>query len=134
MDFSLPQVAVASMNATHEEELSLLRTLADLLADPDSDPARLEEAVTAFRDHVEAHFSGEEKLMETYGFPPYPIHRAEHDRMRRLVTELCDGWQTETGRAALQRFVTREFPDWLIQHVETMDFVTAQFLAMHGVE
>ncbi len=134
MNISLPQVAVASMNATHEEELALLHALADLLAEPDAAPERLEEAVKAFRDHVEAHFSREEKLMETYGFPPYPIHRAEHDRMRHLVAELCDGWRTPEGRAALQRFVTQEFPDWLTQHVETMDFVTAQFLAMHGVE
>ena len=134
MDIHLPQVAVASMNATHEEELALLRELAALLADPDAAPEDLEKAIAAFRDHVETHFSREEKLMETYGFPPYPIHRAEHDRMRRLVTELCYGWRTEAGRAALQRFVTQEFPDWLTQHVETMDFVTAQFLAMHGVE
>ena len=132
MDIVLPQVAVASMNATHAEELAILEELAAALATP-GDAERLERAVEAFREHVEHHFSREERLMEEYGFPPYPIHRSEHDRMRALVARLCDGWRTAEGRAALQRFVEREFPDWLTQHVETMDTVTAQFLAMHGV-
>jgi hemerythrin len=134
MDLALPQVSVASMNATHEEELTLLRELANILAEAEPDEERLGAAVSAFRDHVEQHFSREEGLMEAYGFPPYPIHKSEHDRMRRIVSEYCANWNSAEGRAALQRFVTQEFPDWLSQHVQTMDMVTAQFLAMHGVE
>ena len=128
----LPQVAVASMNATHAEEVALLR---DLLSALDADDAaRAAELATAFAVHVEEHFAREERLMEQYGFPPYPIHKSEHDRMRPVVAELCAGADSAEGRAALARFIREEFLPWLSSHVATMDTATAHFLSMQGVE
>ncbi len=130
--FDIPQVAVPSMNATHAEELDLLRNLlAALEAD---DAARAAELATAFAVHVEEHFSREERLMEQHGFPPYPIHKSEHDRMRPMVAELCADVDDAAGRAALAHFIREEFLPWLSSHVATMDMATAHFLSMHGVE
>ena len=128
----IPQVAVASMNATHAEELALLR---ELLAALDArDAARAAELADAFAAHVEEHFAREERLMEQYGFPPYPIHRSEHDRMRAMVAEACAQADSAEGRAALARFIREVFLPWLSGHVATMDAATAHFLSMHGVE
>ncbi len=128
----LPQVAVPSMNAVHMEELDVLSALEKALDSGNAEA--IANAAQAFLDHVETHFSREEHLMEQYGFPPYPIHRHEHDLMRARVKDLCENCLNDTGREALLHFVRDEFPAWLTQHVSTMDMVTAQFLAMQGVE
>ena len=132
MNIEIPQVAVPSMNATHAEEVEVLRALAEAL-EGGSEEA-IGEAARALAEHVEEHFSREEDLMRQHHFPPFPIHKAEHDRMRAIVAELCAGWRDEAGREALKRFVEADFPNWLAQHVSTLDTVTAQFLSMHGVE
>ena len=132
MQIEIPQVMVPSMNATHAEEVEVLSELAAALAE--GDEARIKAAANALAEHVEEHFSREEDLMRTHHFPPYPVHKAEHDRMRMIVREKCAGWTTEEGRAALRRFVEEEFPGWLAEHVSTLDTVTAHFLSMHGVE
>ena len=132
MNIDIPQVMVASMNATHAEEVEIVRQLAAAL-EGDDDKA-LEEAANALAEHVEVHFTREEDNMRAHHFPPYPIHKSEHDRMRAIVRQLCDGWKSPEGRAALRRFVNEEFPEWLARHVSTLDTVTAQYLAMQGVE
>jgi len=131
-NIELPQVAVPSMNAVHAEEMEVLAALDEALTQGDAEA--IKQAAQAFLAHVEEHFSREERLMEQYGFPPYPIHRHEHELMRARVKEVCGQCDTEDGRQALARFVREEFPAWLTQHVSTMDMVTAQFLAMQGVE
>ena len=127
-----PQVAVESMNATHANEHRLLQELLAAL-NGDNEEA-LAAAVEAFSTHVHEHFAREEGLMQEYGFPPYPMHKGEHERLLAHLDEICANWQTPEGRAALKRFAEVEYPTWLSQHVSTMDMVTAQFLAMHGVE
>ncbi len=128
----VPEVAVASMNATHAEELGLIERLLAALDDEDAEAARaMAEDLAA---HVQEHFSREERLMEQYGFPPYPIHKAEHDRVRPLVAGACAAADDAKGRAALARFLREEFIPWLEHHVATMDMATAHFLAMQGVE
>jgi len=132
MRIDIPQVMVPSMNATHAEEVEILRMLEAAL--DGTDDAAIAEAARAFADHVEVHFSREEELMRAHAFPPYPIHKGEHDRMRGIVRELCGNCDNDAGRAALLSFIRRDFPAWLGQHVSTLDTVTAQFLSMHGVE
>ncbi len=128
----LPEVAVASMNATHAEEMEIIeRLLAALAAD---DAPAVQEAAEDFARHVEEHFSREERLMEQHGFPPYPIHKGEHDYMRAEVAAVCAVVDMAEGRAKLKAFLEQEFLPWLVNHVSTMDMATAHFLAMHGVE
>lgn len=131
-DIQLPQVAVESMNATHAEELNLIAGLLRSL-EQDDVPGVM-QAATAFAVHVEEHFAREERLMEQYGFPPYPIHKHEHEQMRPLVAQACANVDTPQGREELRRFIEQQFLPWLENHVATMDTATAHFLAMQGVE
>ncbi len=132
MHIEIPQVMVPSMNATHAEEVEIVQALEAALES--GADAAIADAARAFADHVEVHFSREEELMRAHAFPPYPIHKGEHDRMRAIVGELCANCDNDAGRAALLTFVRKDFPAWLAQHVSTLDTVTAQFLSMHGVE
>ena len=70
--------------------------------------------------------------MQTYGFPAYPIHAGEHERVLGHLRDLCARWRDSGDTSELVRFVNEEWPRWFEQHLASMDAVTAQFLAQAG--
>ena len=66
------------------------------------------------------------------GFPPYPVHRAEHERQLERVATVHSAWTSTRDVALLREFVQRELPEWMTNHILTMDTVTAQYLAASG--
>ena len=65
-------------------------------------------------EHTVRHFAGEERLMEEYKFPPFPIHLSEH------VFALEDLRAAESN--------------WLDERISTMDTVTARFLSKFDIQ
>ena len=128
----LPEVALPAMNRVHEEELQLLDRLAQVLEQ--GDEAAIDRWLETFSAHLEAHFRGEEERMERAGFPPYPVHRAEHERMRGEFARVRETWREGRDAAALAQWFYGDYCDWLETHVATMDQVTAAFLAAQGVD
>ncbi len=127
---ALPRVAVASMNRTHEEELALVRELARLLEEG-AEREATQQALADWVAHTRAHFERENRLMEAHGFPPYPVHAEEHARVLERLEAVERQWREQGDVETLRRFVLEEWPAWFLQHLQTMDRVTAQFLAPH---
>jgi hemerythrin len=70
--------------------------------------------------------------MQQSGFPPYPVHKGEHER---VLAELAGEGRTfgQTGDAdRLWAYVSRAVPAWFTNHIMTMDLMTARFVASHG--
>jgi hemerythrin len=129
---AIPQVPLDFINADHREEGRLLNDLADALDELDagrSDVAAVAARLAALRDHTAAHFGREDDAMRRTGFPAFPVHHAEHVR---VLAELDDEVRRfgETGDAArLRAWVLGDVPAWFVNHIETMDLVTALFVA-----
>ncbi len=127
-----PRVELDFMNRVHDEEVAMLNRLADLVTQRETDPAvqaDIDALLNAFLTHMRRHFADEEAMMRRIAFPPYPVHKQEHDRVLDALTALHE----QTDRRELERFLLEELPGWLDQHVATMDMITARFLAMQGV-
>lgn len=126
----LPKVAVAAMNDMHLEEVVLVNSIARALQRQAKDEvsALLDELV----EHTETHFDAEETMMLRTGFPPYPMHKEEHDRVLNKMRHLAALWKKEPDYAVLTDYIEHALPEWMIHHVQTMDTVTAQFIAEHG--
>lgn len=129
---AIPQVPLDFVNADHREEGRLLNEVADaveaLEAGKGSAPGVL-AALAALRDHTAAHFGREDDAMRRTGFPAFPVHHAEHVR---VLTELDDEIRRfrETGDVArLRAWVLGDVPHWFMDHIQTMDLVTARFVA-----
>lgn len=126
----LPRVALDGMNDTHLEELIVINAISAALA------ARDENAVTEglkqLVEHTHEHFAGEEQMMIAQAFPPYPMHKGEHDRALEVLHAVVGAWSEQHNFDLLARYIDHELPRWVIHHIETMDTVTANFLA-HGV-
>lgn len=113
------------MNAVHDEEVALINTL-DTLLDTDEP---VEPTLQAVLIHTVEHFSGEETMMQQSQFPPYPFHKSEHDLALEQLHRVIDDFARTGDRAPLKTYVRETLPQWIDNHIRTMDTVTAIFLA-----
>jgi len=119
-------LGVAQMDATHREFVDQLNALA---AAPDD---ALLGLLDAFIVHTEAHFAQESLWMRETGFPPTHCHEAEHEGVlgvmrdvRRYVAE---------GKVHVGRVLAAELPEWLRNHVATMDGALGYFMQSVGYD
>ena len=127
----IPQVAIESMNRTHLEEVERVNRLAELVAaamEGEADENALDEQLSHWVEHTQEHFAREDALMEQYGFPAYPVHSGEHQRVLSLLQELEQGWLQERSLQPLADFLFHQWLGWFENHVLTMDRMTAAFL------
>ena len=130
-------VEVDSMNRIHYEEADMLNELDALmrtLEAGDSGDEMLEAKLDEFMTHMTAHFRGEEVQMRAINFPPYPIHKSEHDLQIELANRTIAARKASRDLQPLANYLRVELPQWLDQHIATMDKVTAHFFAMNGKE
>jgi len=128
----LPMVAMPSMNDTHLEDVILINQLSSAAQSKNFAATKifLEELVA----HTITHFSGEEAMMQEYNFPPFPIHKAEHDRVLQELKNITKIFSEGEGDFTLvTSYVDGSLIPWLINHIETLDTVTAMFLVNSGV-
>jgi hemerythrin len=129
---AMPLVALDSMNATHREELDLINELGTLLAAAGNgapDLTAIDAKLEHWLAHTQEHFDRENRLMRKHGFPAYPMHRGEHDRVLLELEALQQDWRQHRDTEVLAVFLFRRWPDWFLSHVASMDRITAEFLA-----
>jgi len=126
MQEQLPMVAMPSMNDTHLEDIIIVNKLSSAIDTQDS-----EEVAKIFAELVEhtiAHFSGEEEMMREKMFPPYPVHKGEHDRALHELKSVANHFDESKDLDFAKQYVDEKLIPWLMQHIETLDTVTAVFL------
>ncbi|GIU01513.1 bacteriohemerythrin [Sulfurovum sp. TSL6] len=124
-------VAVDEMQHTHEEEISMLNeidALATIYENDKTKHATLEAKLEAYIQHVKEHFANEERLMRLYAFPPYQMHKAEHDRVLHELNHFTIRWKQHGELDAIIAYL-RQSVDWIINHIHTMDNMTAMFIS-----
>ena len=130
IDFAnVPKVAFDEMNGVHAEEVEQLNRIEAML-DARASETELSEALEALFDHTRAHFANEERLMKEVGFPPFEMHKAEHDRALNAFQLVMMDWRSRKDNDTLRDYICSEAPQWLHQHIASMDTATANFIAM----
>ncbi len=132
---AIPQVALPFMNDDHREEARLLNEAIDATKAHVGGKVTVESVLHAFEkllQHTQEHFGREEEAMRRVAFPPYPMHKGEHDR----VIDEMESEEThfrETGDTKrLLGYLSQAVPAWFVAHIQSMDNVTAQFVTMRG--
>ncbi|GAB4124846.1 MAG: hypothetical protein Fur0040_06840 [Sideroxydans sp.] len=123
-----PQVALDFMNRDHAEFVASLDELLALLARSDR-IADVEAHLDQLLEHTRTHFAAEETAMRAAAFPPYPVHKGEHDRVLADMQTRITDWRHSRNTDALRDWLQGTLSDWFVSHVGTMDFVTARFIA-----
>lgn len=122
----LPLVAMPSMNDTHLEEVILINRIAEAIQK--GDESRIGILLDELVEHTVAHFETEEAMMREKRFPPYLMHKGEHDRALNEMKMQVLSWKESHDNEALALYIGTTLPQWITQHVGTMDTVTANFL------
>ena len=117
------KVANMFMNAAHEDEIELVNKLYEVLKSGNKEEA--DRLMDEFVQDVEEHFSMEEEMMREAEFFAYPMHKAEHDNMRKEVARVYEEWKKSKDTSYVIRFLEEVFAPWIKLHVATMDSVTA---------
>lgn len=132
MPLEIPRLPVQFMNDDHDHAAALLAAMQAALPAYAGDRSPLALACRAFLEHNREHFAREEVAMQASGFPPYPVHKNEHDRTLAWLAELTDAIAAGSADPeTVIRAVDRDIPAWFIQHIQTMDWATANWIANH---
>ncbi len=128
----IPRVALERMNRVHEEEIKILNQLYEAIEEFQEGTGSLEEIDRKFEEFFQdvlKHFSSEQEMMEQYNFFAYPMHRGEHDMVLGQLHSLKKKWEKEKNPELIKSYIEKEFLPWLMNHIQTMDTVTAHFLS-----
>lgn len=129
---SMPLVAMEFMNDTHKEDVEIINELFELILAYECTPTlanrtSIDELYSRWFEHTIEHFRVEEEMMKEKNFPPYPMHKGEHDNALRKMDELFREWQAKEDVNILKSYFIEHLVPWLTNHINTMDTVTARF-------
>jgi len=127
---AVPTVAIEFMNEDHQEAVELLNLLLEALSEGTED--EVTASLQNFYVHNREHFAREEEQMLRVNFPPYGCHKGEHDRVLAEIKEVIERWETDADREALLNYINHTVLDWFMNHINTMDTVTAMFISQQS--
>lgn len=122
---------VEEMQKTHENEVKILNAIDNLAISYDRGEAtleELEEKIEEYVKHVHEHFANEERLMQEYDFPSYEMHKTAHDMFLEELNMALKNWKNYKKVSKITDFIRRA-PEWIVLHVNTVDYPTANYLA-----
>ena len=122
----LPMVAMPSMNDTHLEEILIINKLDNAAQNNETEAVR--EILNELLEHTAIHFFDEEDMMEEALFPAFKMHKSEHDRHLHELKSIIQYFEKHKDTNAIHAYIKGNLTPWLINHIETMDTVTAMFL------
>lgn len=125
----IPETKSEMMNRDHKEFVDILNMLIVMAHNSaGNNETKIYAGFERLLEHARQHFLKEEELMLTSNFPPYAIHKREHDRILKILKDSTIHWQLNRDRKIIKSLIEDILPNWLIQHVSTMDSVTGHFL------
>lgn len=128
-----PQVALDFMNRDHAEFVAMRRKLLDMIASQVQGNV-VDNQLDELLAHTRHHFAEEERLMQESRFPPYAMHKSEHDHVLADMAAHIGLWKQDGDVTKLQDWLDQDVGVWFVTHVSTMDFVTAGFINAQGGE
>jgi hemerythrin len=129
---ALPQVPLAFMNEDHAEEARLVNALADALAALKAGKGTKEDVLGRYQSlerHTREHFERENEAMRKAAFHAYSMHAGEHERVLAEMAGEAGAFASSGDADRLYTYVSQAVPAWLVQHIRTMDQVTARFVS-----
>jgi len=128
----LPLVAEDFMNDVHYEDVDIINDLYEKLLNYIASETKenkniVIDAYQDWYDHTVSHFKGEEDKMIELNFPPYMMHKGEHEKCLEQMRQVLDYFIKNNDKEFLKSYLELDLINWLVNHIQTMDTVTAMF-------
>jgi len=124
------RLSVVFMDEDHEEFVDQLNSI-EVLLKGEVPHEEVDAALSKLMQHTREHFGHEEEQMAAINFPPYVPHKREHERVLEGLEAMTARWQDSRDVAWLQDQIANLWK-WFEVHLDTMDRVTAHFIARSG--
>ncbi|OCM00497.1 Bacteriohemerythrin [Aliarcobacter thereius] len=129
---SLPFVDEEFMNNTHFEDVDLINKLYEHIKifqkkSSDENFNFLKDSYKSWQKHTIEHFKTEEDEMQKRAFFAYPFHKSEHDRNLLEIENIWNSFENSKDIEALKNYIEYDLTNWLINHIKSMDTITARF-------
>jgi len=131
MPLDFPVLPIAFMNEDHALAAGQIEAMQAALLLYGSNREPLAEVCREFLQHSREHFAREETIMREADFPPYGIHKSEHDRVLAWLEALSLAIESGSDVHAVSAAVSHDIPDWFIRHIRSMDSATAAWVVAH---
>lgn len=92
----------------------------------------LGQVLTKLLDYTKIHFGNEEALLRQHGYPGLADHIKLHEAFKQKIAELDA--KLKVGNTSLAVNALDFLRDWLIKHIQGIDFQYKPFLAAKGVK
>ena len=124
-------VGVSSIDEQHKKLVNLINALNAAMEEGETDAVlnKIFEELLAYTDR---HFQYEESLFAQTGYVDEPAHRAEHDALRKKVTDMKH--RVDRGDFVLGVEVMGFLRDWLTRHIMGSDKAYSQHLVKNGIK
>ena len=117
------KIGVPSVDAEHRHLFTLVKSLSIL---------NVQDTLGELLDYVVTHFTNEQALMESSGFPDFHQHLALHEQFSQQVADFLSS-SSEWDDARIQEL--RKFLNkWLVGHILTHDLRFGRWFLEHGRE
>jgi hemerythrin len=123
-----PQVPLEFMNRDHAEFITRRDTLLEYLS-AHAPTNVLDKELDGLLEHTRRHFAEEDRQMIEKRFPPYLAHKTAHEQALADIAAHIADWKLNRDMTALDNWLKVVLADWLVDHINTMDFVSAWFIA-----
>jgi len=117
---ALPLVSLRSMNEVHIEEVYIINRLFENL-NTDSDFETISQTLQNLLEHMQEHFSSEEKIMRELHYPSLQMHKADHDKVLNQARYAEIQWRNSKDEDELREYLEGDVVAWLDQHIKAMD-------------
>ena len=115
------KTGIGQVDGEHQHLFALVKQL---------DRENAQQAVDELLEYVVTHFTNEQALMESSGYPDFRVHLALHEQLASQVTDfLLSGSEWTDERVhELRKFLNK----WLVGHILTHDLRFGQWYFEHA--
>jgi hemerythrin len=124
-------VGVAKIDEQHRE---LFNRIGNLVAAIKSKTCKFEIGPTTrfLEEYVTEHFSDEEELMRSVGYPAYEQHKALHKKFMDDFEALTRELEGESSSYNKSAYTNKMVVDWILDHIKKVDMELGAFIAGQG--
>ncbi len=125
-------VGIESIDTQHKKLVDMIKTLHNAIADGKTTEV-LDKIFEELIDYTNYHFSYEEELFKSYGYPDEGVHKKEHvdlkNQLLKLKRMMKEG-DSFMGEVLILKFLQ----DWLLNHIMKSDKKYGPFLVEKGMK
>jgi len=121
---------IESVDNEHKAAAGIINKLHDLAGT--NERSHIAELLNVLYDETKAHFDNEERLMKEYKIFNYFSHKAQHDRLLRILKEFISEFENNNKELSDQFLYLLH--DWMINHFKFHDGKMGRELVEKGAK